>query len=57
MTGVQAFALLAGKARYLGRGENSAIAKSPVSGPVKIGFLGLEGDDEEVAGNQGCPGA
>lgn len=46
MTGVQAFALLAGKARYLARGENSAIAKSPVSGPVKIGFLGLEGDEQ-----------
>lgn len=46
MTGVRAFALLAGRARYLGRGENSAIAKSPVSGPVKIGFLGLEGDEQ-----------
>jgi MOSC domain-containing protein YiiM len=46
VTGVQAFALLAGKARYLARGESSAIAKSPVSGPVKIGFLGLEGDEQ-----------
>lgn len=46
MTEVRAFALLTGKARYLGRGENSAIAKSPVTGPVKIGFLGLEGDEQ-----------
>jgi len=46
VTGVQAFALLAGKARYLARGENSAIAKSPVAGPVTIGFLGLEGDEQ-----------
>ncbi|MDB5704385.1 MAG: hypothetical protein JWN66_1501 [Sphingomonas bacterium] len=46
MTEVPAFALLAGKARYLARGAASAIAKSPVPGPVKIGFLGLEGDEQ-----------
>lgn len=46
MTSVPVLALLAGKARYLARGEASAIAKSPVPGPVKIGFLGLEGDEQ-----------
>jgi MOSC domain-containing protein YiiM len=46
VTAVTAFALLAGKARYLARGAASAIAKSPVPGPVKIGFLGLEGDEQ-----------
>lgn len=43
---VRTLALLAGKARYLARGEASAIAKSPVPGPVKIGYLGLEGDEQ-----------
>ncbi|MFA6115842.1 MAG: MOSC domain-containing protein [Sphingomonas sp.] len=55
MTDVRAFALLAGKARYLARGENSAIAKSPVKGPVKIGFLGLEGDEQADLSVHGGP--
>jgi MOSC domain-containing protein YiiM len=46
VTPVPVFALLAGKARYLARGEASAIAKSPVPGPVKIRYLGLEGDEQ-----------
>ena len=55
MSGVEAFALLTGKARYLGRGENSAIAKSAVAGPVKIGFLGLEGDEQADRSVHGGP--
>lgn len=55
MTGVEVFALLTGKARYLGRGENSAIAKSAVAGPVKIGFLGLEGDEQADRSVHGGP--
>ncbi len=39
-------ALLAGKAEFLARGENSAIAKVPVEGHVSIGFLGLAGDEQ-----------
>ena len=46
MTEATAFALLAGQARMFARGEASAIAKAPVAGPVKIGFLGLEGDEQ-----------
>ena len=46
MTEATAFALLAGQARMFARGEASAIAKAPLAGPVKIGFLGLEGDEQ-----------
>lgn len=42
----QILALLAGKAEFLARGENSAIAKAPVEGRVRIGFLGLAGDEQ-----------
>ena len=55
MTSVQAFALLAGKARYLARGESSAIAKSPLQGPVRIGYLGLEGDEQADLRHHGGP--
>ncbi len=39
-------ALLTGKAQPLARGEFSAIAKAPRQGSVKIGYLGLEGDEQ-----------
>ncbi|CUS45396.1 Uncharacterized protein conserved in bacteria [hydrothermal vent metagenome] len=55
MTAVPVFALLTGRARYLARGEASAIAKSPVAGPVKIGFLGLEGDEQADLSVHGGP--
>lgn len=37
-------ALLTGKPRPLGPGMTSAMAKRPVTGPVRIDWLGLEGD-------------
>jgi MOSC domain-containing protein YiiM len=43
---VPVLALLAGKAVYFARGENSAIAKAPLDGPQHIGFLGLKGDEQ-----------
>ena len=39
-------ALLTGKAQPLTRGELSAIAKNPQQGPIKIGYLGIEGDEQ-----------
>ena len=37
-------ALLVGKPALLAPGVLSAMGKAPVSGPVQIGWLGLEGD-------------
>jgi MOSC domain-containing protein YiiM len=39
-------ALLAGKVVTFANGEMSAIAKSPVEGRVRIGFLGIESDEQ-----------
>ena len=39
-------ALLAGKAISFARGEMSAIRKSPLAGEVRIGFLGIDGDEQ-----------
>jgi MOSC domain-containing protein YiiM len=39
-------ALLAGSVRPLAGGEGSAIAKAAIEGPVRITFLGLEGDQQ-----------
>lgn len=39
-------ALLTGTVQPLARGEASAIAKAPRHGPVRIGFLGLAGDEQ-----------
>ena len=39
-------ALLAGMVQPLARGEGSAIAKSALSGRVRIGFLGILGDEQ-----------
>lgn len=43
---VEVLALLSGKARPFARGESSAIAKVPIIGPAKIGFLGIKGDEQ-----------
>lgn len=40
-------AVLTGKARVFGdKGETSAIAKTPVAGPLHVGFLGIAGDEQ-----------
>jgi MOSC domain-containing protein YiiM len=39
-------ALLAGTIQPFARGEGSAIAKSPIEERVRIGFLGIEGDEQ-----------
>lgn len=49
-------ALLTGKAVPFARGEKSAIAKNPVVGPVRIGFLGLESDEQADPRYHGGPG-
>lgn len=46
MTSVAILALLAGKIAPFARGETSAIAKSALVGPVNIGFLGIESDQQ-----------
>jgi len=38
--------LLHGRARPFARGQNSAIEKSEIGGPIRIGELGLEGDEQ-----------
>lgn len=43
---VPILALLAGKVQPFTRGEASAIGKTPLTGPIKIGFLGIEGDEQ-----------
>jgi MOSC domain-containing protein YiiM len=48
-------ALLAGKAELFARGERSAIAKIPVAGKVRIGFLGIEGDEQADLSVHGGP--
>ncbi len=46
MTSAPILALLTGTIQPLARGESSAIAKSSKQGAIKIGFLGLEGDEQ-----------
>jgi MOSC domain-containing protein YiiM len=48
-------ALLAGKAEMFARGERSAIAKAPLEGKVRIGFLGIEGDQQADLSVHGGP--
>jgi MOSC domain-containing protein YiiM len=48
-------ALLSGKAKPFGRGEASAIAKAAIDGVVRIGFLGLDGDEQADAVYHGGP--
>ncbi len=46
MTGIEITALLAGRIAPLSRGESSGIGKTILSGRVKIGALGIEGDEQ-----------
>ncbi len=46
MNDVAVLALLAGKIAPLTAGETSAIAKVPLHGACRIGFLGVEGDQQ-----------
>lgn len=39
-------AVLTGKARAFRGDEASAIAKAPVTGPLHVGFLGIDGDEQ-----------
>ncbi len=49
-------AILAGKARRFGdKGEESAIAKTPILGPQRVGFLGIEGDEQADLSVHGGP--
>jgi MOSC domain-containing protein YiiM len=52
---VPVLALLTGKAANFAQGERSAIAKSPVAGMIRIGFLGLEGDEQADLSVHGGP--
>ena len=54
-TAVTVQALLAGKAMPFARGEASAIAKQPLNGPVKIGVLGIQGDEQADPQHHGGP--
>lgn len=53
---VRVQALLAGKAIPFTRGEWSAIAKSPLTGPVRINVLGVEQDEQADPRYHGGPG-
>ena len=55
MTQVEVLALLSGKALPFARGELSAIAKGPIAGPVKIGRLGIAGDEHADPRYHGGP--
>lgn len=49
-------ALLTGRARRFGaRGEASAIAKAPVAGARRVGFLGIDGDEQADLSVHGGP--
>ena len=48
--------LLAGEAVLFARGEASAIAKTPLTGVVTIGALGIEGDEQADPRYHGGPG-
>ncbi len=48
-------ALMTGQVRDMGAPEPSAIAKSPIFGPVTIGTLGLMGDEQADLFNHGGP--
>jgi len=55
MTQAEVLALLSGKARPFARGESSAISKTPIVGPVRIGFPGIEGDEQADPRYHGGP--
>jgi MOSC domain-containing protein YiiM len=48
-------AVLAGKAQYFARRENSAIAKTIVDGPQRVGFLGMDSDEQADPRYHGGP--
>lgn len=49
-------AVMTGRAvRFRDADEHSAIAKQPVTGPVRVGFLGLEGDEQADRKHHGGP--
>jgi MOSC domain-containing protein YiiM len=48
-------ALLAGRVQPLARGAGSAIAKTPLDGAVRIGLLGLNGDEQADLSVHGGP--
>jgi MOSC domain-containing protein YiiM len=47
--------VLAGKTQYFARGENSAIAKTIVEGAQRVGFLGLDRDEQADPRYHGGP--
>jgi MOSC domain-containing protein YiiM len=55
MTPVPVLALLAGKSVPFAQGESSAIDKASLSGSVRIGFLGIEGDEQADPRYHGGP--
>jgi MOSC domain-containing protein YiiM len=55
VTSASVLALLSGKAVPFANGETSAIAKWYVSGPAKIGPLGIEGDEQADPRYHGGP--
>ena len=48
-------ALLAGTVKPFARGESSAIAKAPLNGQAKIGYLGIDGDEQADLRYHGGP--
>lgn len=52
---MQVMALMTGRSALLPDGKRTAIAKSPVAGPVRIGRLGLEGDVQVNRRHHGGP--
>ncbi|MFN6934401.1 MAG: MOSC domain-containing protein [Tsuneonella sp.] len=48
-------AICAGRAAALPGGKSSAIAKTPIDGPVTIGFRGIEGDTQVDRKHHGYP--
>jgi MOSC domain-containing protein YiiM len=48
-------AVLAGKAQYFARGEKSAIAKTIVDDPQRVGFLGIDSDEQADPRYHGGP--
>ncbi len=52
---VPILAVLAGKTIPFARGESSAIAKVPLNGVIKIGFLGIVGDEQADPRYHGGP--
>jgi len=48
-------AVLTGKAAPFGKGESSAIAKAPIAGSRRVGFLGIAGDEQGDLSVHGGP--